>query len=200
MIQNLKENLSQAPDWRSELATNPRLRLGLVAVGIILIVSGLLWLGEQRNMAAAELAREQARHARLVSLADSDVWQQRRNDLASDRDRFVERFWRAPSQGQAQAEFQAWLMEQAGDYEFERLNISLVGMGPVAGAPEIWQVAMRLRARLDGDALAGLLEDLASHHQLVTVRSLRVQGGRRQRFDLETVAWFYGLGNAEPPS
>mgnify|MGYP006433412459 CR=1 FL=1 len=189
--------MNVAMDWRREFSENPRLRLSLVAVAVILIVSGLLWLGDQRDVAAAELAREQARHARLVDLSESDLWQQRLAELEADRARLAQRFWRAPSEGQAQAEFQAWLTEHAMRHEIQRLDVSVVGIGAVAGTPELAQVAIRINGRLDGNALAGLLEDLSTEQRLVTVRSLRVQGARRQRFELEAVAWFFGLGSPE---
>ena len=190
--------MNKALDWRRELAENPRLRLGLLAVGIILIISGLLWVGEQRDAVAAELAREQARQARLMALSESDVWRQRQAELDTDATRLARQFWRARSEGQAQAEFQAWLSEQALRHDIQRLSVNVVGAAPVADTPELWQVALSINGRLDGDALAALLQDLATEERLVTVRHLRVRGSRFQRFDLEAVAWFYDLGNTEP--
>ncbi|MGC1884574.1 MAG: hypothetical protein WA709_00465, partial [Stellaceae bacterium] len=69
------------------------------------------------------LAEEQAQLGAIEHLSDSDTWRQRRAETDLLRVQAEGRLWEAESDGLAQANFQAWIIEQSNQAGMGQLDI-----------------------------------------------------------------------------
>lgn len=157
---------------REEWRRNPRLRLGLAGIVLLLLV----WLALVGQDALAEqresLQRLQREQGRLQALQREGHWLAQRDALRKLDAQWREGLWQAPSDGRMQAQFQDWLRAQllAGGMKPRELQVSVLADA---------QPVPRLRARAAGELnvfqLHELLLRLAEAPGLTRVTRLTVR-------------------------
>lgn len=179
----------------TELATNARLRWGVWSILAILLVYCILVQSERLAAAQADYAAEVGRLAKAEQVLAGRDWP---SMLEAEREvhRALEsRFWRAETEGLAQAKLQDAL---GGVVEGLRLRDARFRSGvsqAVPGLPGIWRVQTRLDAGYRAGAELRMLYALATHPVKLVVDRLSLV--RRERHDSRVVlivsAYFVGV-------
>ncbi len=178
----------------SELRANPRLRLGLWLILLILIGYVLTWLNDYGARLQGELDQALDRHQRLLGLQGGEAWLERAEAARSLRVSVEQQLWRAESRGLGQAEFQTWLtrvMERANLTEGLRLTMGQPQDGAVKAT---WYTTAQLEGPFEAESLEKLLFSLVQHSSWVRVEHLRVRYTRSPRFSLHLRVYFQGPG------
>ena len=180
-----------------ELASNARLRLGVYAVLVLLLLYWLLARGPQLAQAAADYAAAAERLDRAEALLAAADWQPRLAAARSANAALDARFWDAETPAQAQAQLRKALADaaaSAGVYE-PRLQ---AGVGQaVPEAPGLWRAQVRLAGSYESGGELRLLHGLATHRKRIVLDRLDLTPGRTSRLLLLASAYFVGVA-AEP--
>ena len=172
-------NARTVPPWlskwlRDNLATF-RSRFLLVALAFTLVAGGLTVLDGIGTKMRQTLAEEQARLGAIEHLSDSDAWRQRRAESDLLRVQAEGRLWEAESDGLAQANFQAWILEQANHAGMGRLDIRTSINSNTNNPLKLRQLTAQITGRFEANPLFGLLRSIASYDRLLVVNRLEVQ-------------------------
>jgi Type II secretion system (T2SS), protein M subtype b len=167
------------PPWlskwlRDNLATF-RSRVLLVALAFTLAVGGLTVLDGIDTKLRRTLAEEQAQLGAIEHLSDSDTWHQRRAETDLLRVQAERRLWEAESDGLAQANFQAWIIEQANQAGMGQLDIRTSINSNANNPLKLRQLTAQVTGRFEAHALLALLRSIASYDRLLVVNRLDVQ-------------------------
>lgn len=157
--------MSTPQQWRrmrEEWRQNRRLRLGALAVLMILGTHAVLTLSDQQRATAAAYARETELAARLEQIARERDWPARADQAEAVLARLRKSIPETPSEGAAQADAQAWLTEQAALAGLEVPQVRVETTLAVPGHPELRQVLARLDAGLPDGKLEGLARALST--------------------------------------
>jgi hypothetical protein len=167
------------PSWLSKwlqdnLATF-RSRVLLVALAFTLAAGGLTVLDGIDTKLRRTLADEQAQLGAIEHLSDSDTWRQRRAETELLRVQAEGRLWEAESDGLAQANFQAWILEQANHAGMGQLDIR-TSINPNVNNPlKLRQLTAQVTGRFEPNGLLTLLRSISSNDRLLVVNRLEVQ-------------------------
>ena len=189
----MSQALRQARQWGTsavlQLRSQPRLRLGIWLVAVILAVNGLLALGEARQARAPELQRLADQYARLEQILASADWSERAEAALDHRVRIENSLWQADSRGLARAEFETRLQRMADRHGLERVEIEIRPITDIDNMPGLVRLSAQLQARHDGASLTALLADLATAEPPLQVESLATGSLRpgRTRLDVQAV-------------
>ena len=182
---------------RVQLAANPRLRAGAWAIAGILAVYGLLVQSDRVEAAYATYTGDADRLVRAKALLTRD-------DLAAlleaerERDRaLTERFWRAETQGLAQAQLQAAFGDITADLEFRNPRIQSGTVFPVDYAPGLWRVQAQFSGIYEPVSELRVLQALVTHPKKIVVDRLDLRR-RDRRMTILVSAYFVGIEDAEP--
>ncbi|MBV8502050.1 MAG: hypothetical protein JO006_10050 [Paucibacter sp.] len=195
-----------------ELRSNPRLRVGMALVLVILVSYALmLWQDRQRLAAQRyrQLAIEQLRLSQQHSL---QAWPQRASDAASLMPRYEAHLWHQASFGLAQAELQDWLRQALRAVSAQGANVKIADADPAAtllgssdsastqeGTDEAGRTSAdahwpptRVGAQLDytntdPQLTLALLAAFAAEPRTVTVDNLSIKPGR---VEMRVSAWY----------
>jgi hypothetical protein len=167
------------PPWlskwiRDNLATF-RSRLLLVALAFTLAVGGLAVLDGIDTKLRRMLAEWQAQLGAIEHLSDSDTWRQRRAETDLLRVQAEGRLWEAESDGLAQANFQAWILEQATHAGMGQLDIRTSINSNANNPLKLRQLTAQVTGRFEANGLLALLRSIASYDRLLVVNRLEVQ-------------------------
>ncbi len=167
------------PPWlskwlRDNLATF-RSRLLLVALAFTLAVGGLTVLDGIDTKLRRTLAEEQAQLGAIEHLSDSDTWRQRRAETDLLRVQAEGRLWEAESDGLAQANFQAWIIEQSNQAGMGQLDIRTSINSNANNPLKLRQLTAQVTGRFEPNGLLALLRSIASYDRLLVVNRLDVQ-------------------------
>jgi hypothetical protein len=167
------------PPWlskwiRDNLATF-RSRLLLVALAFTLAVGGLAVLDGIDTKLRRMLAEWQAQLGAIEHLSDSDTWRQRRAETDLLRVQAEGRLWEAESDGLAQANFQAWILEQANHANMGQLDIRTSINSNANNPLKSRQLTAQVTGRFEANGLLALLRSIASYDRLLVVNRLDVQ-------------------------
>ena len=194
--------------WLDELRGNPRLRIGLVAVGVLVWLLGLQQLSDGLDAARAELAQSSEELQRLRTLRGEQHWPAFRDQAQTRLADYRSLAWREESEGRMQAMLQDWLREQLATAGLQPRELAVTVLppraAPAAGDKRQAELPadMRLaRARLSfdfkPDTLHQLLAALAASHRWIWVSRLAVENDNRRTVELELEALFV-LGARAP--
>jgi membrane protein implicated in regulation of membrane protease activity len=167
------------PPWlskwlRDNLATF-RSRFLLVGLAFTLAVGGLTILDGIDVKMGRTLADEQDRLGAIEHLSGSDTWRQRRVESGLLRVQAEGRLWEAESDGLAQANFQAWILEQANHASMGQLEIRTSINSNVNNSLKLRQLSAQVSGRFEAGGLLALLRSIASYDRLLFVNRLEVQ-------------------------
>ena len=177
----------------SELAGNARLRLGIYAVLVLLLLYWLLARSPVLTQAGADHAAAAERLDRAEALLAAAEWQPRLAAARSANAALDVRFWDAETAAQAQAQLRKALADAAASAGVRAPRLQS-GVGqPVPDAPGLWRAQVRLSGSYDGGSELRLLHELATHRKKIVVDRLDLTPGRSARLLLLASAYFVGI-------
>lgn len=177
----MRAQWSQAlQQWRA----SRRLRVGVMAVSLIVGLHLVLGLGD-RNRALADEYRQQAGLLeRLDEASRESAWPeyaaQAEAALAAERDTIPQ----VSSAGLAQAELQTWLTAQAAAAALSEPRVRAETTLEVPGHEDLWQVIARLDGVAPEHGLQGFVRALSQGLPWIQVERLEVAEGRSTRVSL----------------
>jgi hypothetical protein len=176
------------PPWlskwlRNNLATF-RSRILLVVLSFTLAAGGLTVLDRIDTAMRRTLADEQGQLGAIEHLGDSDTWRQRRAETDLLRVQAEGRLWEAESDGLAQANFQAWILEQANRAGMGQLDIHTSINSNPNNPLKLRQLTGQITGRFEANGLFALLRSIASYDRLLIVNRLDVQTVPFSRFEM----------------
>ena len=158
---------------RAELAANPRLRLGIWAIVVILAgYVAFVVQADRVDAASAAFASADAALVRSRDLLDRQDWPERLAAARVVQTDLQGRFWRAPNEGLAQARLRAAIDDLTAGLALGLPRIDLGASRPVADAPGLWQIQARLVGQAVGPSALRLLHRIANHPQKLVVERL----------------------------
>ena len=176
-----------------ELAGNARLRLGVYAVLVLVLLYWLLARGPELAQAGADHAAAAERLDRAEALLAAAEWQPRLAAARSANAALDTRFWDAETAAQAQAQLRKALADAAASAGVDEPRLQS-GVGqPVPGVPGLWRAQVRLAGTYDGGSELRLLHALATHRRKIVVDRLDLTPGRSARLLLLASAYFVGI-------
>ena len=181
---------------RAELAANSRLRLGAWSIAFILLLFLALLQRDRMAVAYDGYAAAADRMARAERLLGGHDWSAAFEAERQRNDRLAALFWRADTQGLAQASLQATLTEMLGQLEFRNARIRSGVSEPVPDAPGLWRIQAQVNANYRQGAELQLLHRLATHPKKLIVDRLDIVP-QNTRLLLIVSAYFTGVAEDE---
>jgi hypothetical protein len=160
---------------REEVARNPRLHYGILAIlGILLLGS---WFGIEDGHRRAQSAADTASQylVTLRRLAGQTEWRKRSDTVQRLRNQIESRLWDAQSDGLAQANFQDLIAKLAERNKLEATDIRVEIVAAVGASTKLRQMTASLSGRFDGGKLQNFLADLARDRHFLVVDRLRIE-------------------------
>jgi hypothetical protein len=167
------------PPWigkwvRDNLATG-RSQLLLVGLALTLTAGGLTVLDSIDTKMRRTIADRQGQLAVIDHLGDSETWRHRRAETDLLRIQAEGRLWEAETDGLAQANFQAWLIEQANRAGIAQTEIRTSINSNASNPLKLRQLTAQVTGRFEAASLFMLLQSIASHDRLLFINRLEIQ-------------------------
>ena len=178
----------------AELAGNARLRLGVwLILGIVLCY---LLLAQSERVAAIhdEYAAEAGRLAKAETLLARQDWPELLDAERRIHEGLEAAFWKAETEGLAQAKLQGALSRAVEGLELRTPRIRSGVSQPVPDLPGIWRMQTRLDAAYRPGVELRLLHALATHPKKMIVERLDLRPRRRQDSYLTLILSAYFVG------
>jgi hypothetical protein len=173
-------------EWRQ----SRRLRLGALAILLILGTHVVLTLSDQRHARVEQYQRDTELLGRLEEASRESAWPARAKAaeamLAVDRHSIPA----ARSDGLAQAEMQAWLTDLASFAGLARPQVRVETSLAVPGQAGMWQVLARLDGNVPEGRMPILVRALSSALPWVRTERLEIQAGTDTRVSLVVRGYF----------
>ncbi len=182
---------------RAEWDATPRLRVGTLLIGLILLFSIVQQLNAWREerMQASIVAMREANDLEL--LASQRQWLERAESAINAHSQLGKRLWVVPSEGAAQAAVRDLLQAEA---LAAGLPVQRVTVRSVAAGRDQSFAAVRAEVQGDYEPLAWqrFVFALEGHEPSVIIESDRIDrsNAQRERYRLNVTAW-YRLGSPE---
>ena len=172
--------------WQS----NPRLRLLLAVVAVILLIALLQHLHQAQHDAHTEAQKQWQRLSDVQQLSAVEYWAERAEQSQQAAESLNTYIWRAASEGQAQAQLRDVLQRYLNEHGLEtiRINISAVPSDTIG--------VLQVRADLSGTYLPGAWQDfvysLLRHRPQILIEhdSVNRTNTKRNLYGLSVHAWF----------
>ena len=179
----------------AELGANARLRWGVWLILGILLVYCILVQSDRLAAAHRDYVAEAERLAKAQILLEGQDWPAL---FAAERETHREtesRFWRAETEGLAQAKLQDALSGAIDGLRLRNPRIQSGVSQPVPDLPGIWRVQTRLDAAYRSGAEIQALHALATHPKKLIVDRLQLNRRKqgRSRLMLIVSAYFVGV-------
>lgn len=164
-----------AQAWRrasTELAANPRLRLGAWLVVALVLLSQVLLQAGRVQAAHADYDAAANRLQRAEALLGRQDWPEL---LAAERAanaKIDALLWQADTEGIAQARLQAVLGDMVARIGFENALVRSGVSQPLPALPDVWRVQMRVSGSCEPAVALRLLHEIAKHPQSFVVDRL----------------------------
>lgn len=184
----LSDTLDRA---RGELAAKARLRAGVWAILAIVLLYWLLVQSDRLAAAGADHAAAVEDLARAQAVLGRQDWPERLAAAQQTHAALSERFWRADTQGLAQAQLQAAVTGIVDGLGFRNRVIQPGLSQPVPGAPDLLRVQLRLSGSYRAGAERKVLHAIATHPRKLAVDSLNLDR-RQARMVMLVSAYFVG--------
>ena len=174
-----------------QVRANPRLQLGLGAIGLIIAGWIFLVLGDVRGAGIVRLEQARARYIQVRQLSGQEVWVQRAADAARLAQALEAEIPQAASGGLAQAQFQGWLGTLT-DGQGPAIRVDTQAPARLeAPQDDIVRVTATVAGSMDPQRAWQLIHRIEASTSLVSIPTLTVRSdGSNQTFTL-TVQGYY---------
>jgi hypothetical protein len=177
-----------APPWLSKWLrdnfANRRARYLLVAFGFVLAAGGAAILDSADARLQRTLAERQRQLVRIEHLGETEVWSQRRSETEPTRVQAEGRLWEAETDGLAQANFQAWALEEAARAGLGSVEIHTSINTTTNNSLKLRQLSAQISGRFEAAAFFRLLQAIAGHDRVLVVNRLDIQTVPVSRFEM----------------
>jgi len=180
----------------TEFGANNRLRLGAWSIAFILLLFLALLQGERMVAAYDAYAAAADRMARAERLLGGRDWSAAFEAERQRNERLTALFWRADTQGLAQANLQAALTNMLNQLEVRNSRIRSGVSEPVPEAPGLWRIQAQVNVRYQQGAELQLLHQLATYPRKLIVDRLDIVP-QNSRLLLIVSAYFTGIAEDE---
>ena len=161
---------NMAAQWRD----NHRLRMAVLVALVVLALHLLDGLGRHRETAMQAQASDARLGQRLAQLAAQPEWRARAKQAEDELDVLRREMRVVSSNGQAQAEVQAWLTDFAKAQTIAEPTVKVQEVLDVPGHPGLVQVLARLDGQLPAFSQRALAKRLAAALPWVQVERLEI--------------------------
>ena len=174
---------------RREWAANPRLRLGAIAIGVILAEYLLLVLQDLRASLQDHYAERTGYLAKLQALSGQEVWLERASEVARVRAALEAEIPPVATVGIAQATVQGWLREAAVAFS-EDANIQAATPSRIAEDSDIWRVPVVVSGKLDPARYVQLIGMIEKRPNLAVIGEAMILNRENRTFSLTVVSYY----------
>lgn len=180
---------------------NPRLRMGVWIIAVILLVYGYSLMTDYRT-ALEEVFRQEMQHnQRLQRIAEQQYWPEQAEQARARLVQLQAGLWRADSRGLAQADIQGRLNQQLRQLKLENIKYDVEAVKDVPGVRDVWQVSVALKGIVQRSQLIELLKQIELNDRLVVIRQLDIKRGNSgSRISMVITAYFLASQNAAKAS
>ena len=178
----------------AEIGANARLRWGIWLIAGILLAYGILVQSERLAAAHRDYGTEAARLARATALLEGRDWSALLEAERETHGELEATFWRAETEGLAQAKLQDALTGIIEGLDFRDVLMRSGVSQPVPDLPGIWRVQTRLDAAYRGRAELHALHAIATHPNKLVVDRLDLRRRQRQRSHMVLILSAYFVG------
>ncbi|MDD5123601.1 hypothetical protein [Methylovulum sp.] len=156
--------------WRE----NPRLRIGLILITLIVVGNGLLALDEYQNGLLEEYTRQDKKLTKLHYVQRQTDWAEKADSIKNIRLQLENGLWRAETKGLAQANAQTWFSDKIRQLNLNGLEIAGASVQSDLKTPAIWRVALEIKGTLYDTDLLELLNNIEQNPQLMQIEQLQI--------------------------
>lgn len=194
------ERLAQ---MRIEWSGNPRLRIGVGLVVVILVFYLLMVLADWRTALHAQYQQRTLQLYKVQALAGKDEWLLRAENARTLDKALRSEIPSAATIGLAQAEVQTW-MRQIMQAFGPKMGSQPHAPTPVAGEPGLWRIPVTIRGLVSVQQLQEILRRIESADRLTVIDSMTVSMVRDVPNVSLTAVAYYRVGkpgevvNAQP--
>ena len=156
-----------------EWQENPRLRIGVLLIMLIVVGNGLLILNEYRNGLFEEYGRQDKKLIKLHYVQQQTDWVERAKNVKNIRLQLENGLWRAETKGLAQANVQTWFNNKIQQLSLKGLEIAGASVQSDAKNPFIWKVVIEIKGTLYDAGLVELLNHIEQNSKLMQIEQLQ---------------------------
>lgn len=179
-------------DIRRQWQASQRLRIGVLAIGAILLVWLFLVLQDWRASLAQEYAARTEHLYKMQALAGQDEWIERARSTAEARAALEAELPDAATPGLAQANVQGWVRDLVKAYGEQGVQVQAQDAMPVDGQPGVWRVPVAISGPYRPEKYLDLVAGFEKRGTLSTIEQARVLNRTNKTFSL-TVASFFRI-------
>ena len=169
--------VAQLRQMREEWRHNRRLRLGALAILMILGTYAVLMLSDRQRAMAEAYERDAVLAVKLEQVAREQEWPRRADQAEAVLARLRKSIPETGSDGAAQADIHAWLTEQAASVGLESPQVRVEATVAVPDHPELRQVLARLDATLPEGKVDTLARTLSKGLPWIQTERLEIVSG-----------------------
>ena len=185
---------------RDQLEANPRLRLGVLAIPLILLLYLNLLLVDARSEQQQAIGDLQEQLLDASQLAGQDEWVERLDQARAQLDKQAERhFGNADSEAFARADIQASAQALLAEQNLEQIRIEVSTAGKADAATGLIPLQLRLAGNAQGEQLYALIAAMETGKPTYRIDNLNVQAQRDSHlvFSLIGTVWYRPWSSAE---
>lgn len=172
-----------------ELRSNPRLKIGLCVIALILLYGTWVTLDDLHKSTLRALGDVRGELTRVEGLAGQDVWVDRAEGAAELLASLRAEIPDATSTGLAQAAFQSWLSGLLSSMP-SKIQMSLEPGVPVEMHPELIRVGATISGALSTRQVLDLIKRIESERSLIVISAIQIRNERMDTFSLTTHAYY----------
>ncbi len=186
----LAERVAQ---MRTEWSGNPRLRIGVGLVAVILVIYLLMVLADLRTELHAQYQQRTLQLYKVQALAGKDEWLLREENARALNKALQAEIPSATTLGLAQAEAQTW-MRQLMQAFGPKMTSESHAAAQVPGEPGLWRIPITIRGLVTVRQLQEMLRRVESSDRLIVVDNMTIAFIRDTPNVSLTVAAYYRVG------
>ncbi len=174
----------------AELNAKDRLRWGVWCILLLLGFYVVLVLGDWRAVYSQQINQQVSKLTQLQELEPVEIWQERLSAIQVQLENTEQSFWKAGTDGLAQAALQGRLEQLANEAGLGKTKVKLSTPVQLEALPEIKRLRADIKASFSGDTAFKFLASLEKHKPLIrTERLVMTWGKRRSSLSLRVEAY-----------
>ena len=178
---------------REQLAANPRLRLGLLAIPLIALLYLNLLIADERYEQHATLASLHNELLDAQQLATQNEWLERLEQARTELDKQQQAYFAsADSEALARADIQTYAKTQLEKQGLQQIRIEVSTAGKIDPQTQLIPLQLQLAGTAQGDQLYALISALETGTPRYRIDTLNVQSqsGQSLLFSLIASVWY----------